>query len=55
MTNTQRERCDVILQAYLNREISLNECYAEAIRLSVSRAQAEADITKAKEGRQAAT
>lgn len=54
MTNTQRERYDAILQAYLNREISLNEFYAEAIRLGVSTTQAEADIVKAKAGSQVA-
>jgi hypothetical protein len=54
MTSTQRERYDVILQAYLNHEISLNEFYTEAIRLGVSTTQAEADIIEAKGVRQAA-
>jgi len=54
MTNTQRERYDVILQAYLNHEISLNEFYTEAIRLGVRTTQAEADIIEAKGARQSA-
>ena len=54
MTNTQRERYDVILQAYLNQEISLDEFYTEATRLGVSTTQAAADIIEAKGVRQSA-
>lgn len=54
MTSTQRERYNVILQAYLNHEISLNEFYTEAIRLGVSTTQAKADIIEAKGVGQAA-